>query len=86
MDFQHTRFSSLSITFLGQAVEYLIYSEKGVGKLQTTSTIVALKTGRIRAFQPVDELLMVLMRLRLSLLEQNLAYRFYVSQSTISRV
>ena len=45
-------------TFIGPAVEYLIYSEKGAGKLQTTSTIVALKTGRIRSLQPVDELLM----------------------------
>ena len=39
-----------------------------------------------RALQPIDELFMVLVRLRLALLEQDLSHRFMVSISTVSRI
>ena len=38
-----------------------------------------------RALQPIDELFMVLVRLRLVLLEQDLSHRFMISVSTVSR-
>ena len=44
------------------------------------------KKGRSRVLQPVDELLLVLMRLRLGLFEEDLSYRFAVSQPTVSRI
>ena len=36
--------------------------------------------------QPIDKFLLVLMHLSLGLLEQDLSYRFAVSQSTFSRI
>ena len=39
-----------------------------------------------RALQPIDELFMALVRLRLALLEQDLSHRFMVSVSTVSRI
>ena len=41
---------------------------------------------RARALLPIDELFLVFMSLRLSLLEQDLAHRFIVSIATVSRV
>ena len=41
---------------------------------------------RARALQPIDKLLMVLIRLRLGLLELDLVHRFNVSIATASRI
>ena len=52
--------------------------------IKTTST-QSFKP-RARALQPIDELFMALIRLRLGLLEQDLAHRFNVSIATVSRI
>ena len=41
---------------------------------------------RARALQPIDELFLVLIRLRLGLLEQDLAHRFNIGIATVSRI
>ena len=42
--------------------------------------------GRPRSLSPMDEFFLTLVRLRLGLLEDDIAYRFGVSQSTVSRI
>ena len=42
--------------------------------------------GRHRTLCPIDEFFLVMIRLRLGLLEKDLAYRFGISQSTVSRI
>ena len=42
--------------------------------------------GRHRALQPVDEFFMVLVRLRLALLEKDLAHRFNISVTSVSHI
>ena len=42
--------------------------------------------GRPRSLSPMDEVFLTLVRLRLGLLEDNIAYHFGVSQSTVSRI
>ena len=62
---------------------------KGSSKLNYWgSTMFEAKTdkGCKRALLPLEEFFLVLVRLRLGLFEQDLAYRFGVSQSTVSRV
>ena len=66
--------------FLGPAVHFLHYSR---GK---TSESISEKRFRPHALSPLEECFLVLVRLRLGLMEQDLAYRFGVSQSTVSRV
>ena len=41
---------------------------------------------RARALQPIDELFLVLVRLRLGLLERDLAHRFNIGIATVSRI
>ena len=41
---------------------------------------------RRRALPPIDEFFMTLVRLRLGLLEQDLAHRFRISNTTVSRI
>lgn len=62
---------------------------KGSSKLNYWgSTKFEAKTakGRKRVLLPLEEFFLVLVRLRLGLFEQDLAYRFSVSQSTVSRI
>ena len=42
--------------------------------------------GRRRILRPLDEFFLVLVRLHLGLFEQDIAYRFDISQSTVSRI
>ena len=62
---------------------------KGSSKLNYWgSTKLEAKTdkGHKRALLPLEEFFLVLVRLRLGLFEQDLAYRFGVSQSTVSHI
>ena len=65
--------------YLGPAVDNLIYSSEKADKSVS-------RRCRPRALPPMEELFLVLVRLRLGLMEQDLAYRFKISQSTVSRV
>ena len=71
--------------FLGPAEELLFYSQKAADIPKAVSAS-GISVGRNRVLQPIDELLLVLMRLRLGLFEQDLSYHFTVLQSTVSRV
>ena len=64
-------------TFLGPAAECLCYSNV---------TVETKKKRRNRSIPPIEELFMTLIRLRLGLMEQDIAYRFSLSQSTVSRI
>ena len=63
--------------FLGPAAHQLLYSSKSNEKL---------KNCQPRSLPPLEEFFLVLVRLRLGLMEQDLADRFGVSQSTVSRI
>ena len=66
-------------SFLGPAAEHLCY--------YSSDKIVSRKVKRrSRSLPPTEELFLVLIRLRGGLMEQDLAYRFGVSQSTVSRI
>ena len=67
--------------FLGPAVNQLIYWNS---KLDDTCEVK--KKGRPRTLTPIEEFFLVLVRLRLGLLEQDLADRFGLSCATISRI
>ena len=65
--------------FLGPAAEQLIYRD-------SVRVLDHSNRGRPRCLPPLEEFFLTLVRLRLGLLEQDLAYRFGVSQSTVSRI
>ena len=71
-------------TFLGPSVENLKYSKKQE-ELDIRSSIEK-KHLHQRSLPPMEEFFMTLVRLRLGLVEQDLADRFGVSQSTVSRI
>ena len=80
----YTGFSSFTVLmicfkFLGDASSKLNY-------WGTSSTETKTSKGRKRMLSPLEEFFLVLVRLRLGLFEQDLAYRFAVSQSTVSRI
>ena len=66
--------------FLGTSVHHLKYwgSNSKVNSVEFRGTS--------RAMTPLNELFLVLCRLRCGLLEKDLAFRFQVSQSTVSRI
>ena len=66
--------------FLGPAAKQLIYRDSR--RIFDHSK----KGGRPRCLPPIEEFFLTLVRLRLGLLEQDIAYRFGVSQSTVSRI
>ena len=73
------------LQLLGPSVNTLNYwsntSASGAPEHQIKST-----KGRPRLLSPLEEFFLVLVRLRLGLFEQDLAYRFGISQSTVSRI
>ena len=69
----------ICFNFLGPAVATLCYDEKSSGK-------EASFMGRHRSLTPLNEYFLTLCRLRAGLKEQDLAYRFGISQSTVSRI
>ena len=70
----------ICFNYLGDAVNHLIYP----GSASNPSTISRTKTQR--ALSARNEFFMTLCRLRCGLLEQDLAFRFQISQSTVSRI
>ena len=70
--------------FLGPAVDSLKYSKRQEEADIQSGT--ENKRLRQRTLLPFEEFFMTLVRLRLGLVEQDLAYRFGVSQSTVSRI
>lgn len=68
--------------FLGPAVYNLTYWNSKVEE----STCVSKRKGRPRALAPLEEFFLVLVRLRLGLLEQDIADRFGLSCATVSRI
>ena len=66
--------------FLGPAVDNLVYSHDG------SKMVDEVKRCRPRVLPPMEEFFMTMVRLRLGLLEQDIAFRFQVSQSTVSRI
>ena len=78
----YTRFQSYKallafFTFLGPAAECLCYSNV---------TVETKKKRRNLSIPPIEELFMTFIRLRLGLMEQDIVYRFSLSQSTVSRI
>ena len=67
--------------FLGPAAMNLQYRDS-----VTTNDIKSKKFGRPRSLQPLEEFFLTMVRLRLGLLEQDIAYHFNISQSTVSRI
>ena len=62
-------------TFLGPAVSMLSYEDHS-----------KLTKGKPHKLSPLNEFFLMLCRLRLGLYEQDLAYRFQISQSSVSRI
>ena len=74
--YQHLK---ICFDFLGPATEQLMYRD-------SRRVFDHSNKGRPRSLPPMEELFLTLVRLRLGLLEQDIAYRFGVSQSTVSRI
>ena len=80
----YTGFASFStfmvcFNFLGPSVSKLYYWTSGTSEVKSNK-------GRKRLLSPLNEFFLVLIRLRLGLCEQDLAYQFCISQSTVSRI
>ena len=69
---------TICFSFFGDAVNHLIYS----GSKTDPSRVARCKPQR--SITPINEFLMTLCRLRCGLLELDLAFRFKMSQSTVS--
>ena len=68
--------------YLGKSVNHLKYW----GKQSYTSSIEKRGSGSSRSLSPINEFFLVLCRLRCGLMECDLAYRFGISQPTVSRI
>ena len=85
----YTGFSTFSclkgfFKFLEPAASCLIYSKKQEESCAQTGE--ESKRCYPRSLPPIEEMFLTLVRLHLGLLEQHLAYRFNISQSTVSRI
>ncbi|KAG0413428.1 hypothetical protein HPB47_009423 [Ixodes persulcatus] len=71
-------------------LDLLRYVNPGINgeniKVWSTSYSLGSKLGRPRSLHPHDELFLILVRLRLGLFEKDLAFRFGISTSKISRL
>ena len=67
--------------FLGPAINYLSYKDQSMSDSDTLC-----RSGWPHSLPPMEEFFLVLVRLRLGLMEQDIAYRFNISQSTVSRI
>ena len=65
--------------FLGPAVDYLSFTGRN-------GETLPMKRFRPHLLPPLEEFFLVFVRVRLGLMEQDLGYRFGMSQSTVSRV
>lgn len=83
-----TNYSTLMAcyNFLGPAVNHLTYWDSGRRLAESEMAAPLYKKGRNRALPPLEEFFLVLVRLRVGLLEKDLAYRFGVSPSTVPRI
>ena len=70
---------------LGDVVNHLRLWQGGK-RLLAADCHTGLKLGRKRQYEPIDELIMTLSRLRLGLVEEDVAMRWNISQSTVSRI
>lgn len=72
-------FSTLKLCFdfLGPCTSHLLYHNNREKKALSCA-------GAPRSLLPIDEFLLVLCRLRLNLIEEDIAYRFKISQSSVS--
>ena len=72
----------IAFTFLGEAVHCLHYW----GSFGVSSDLMLDGRGAPRKLTPMNDFFLVLCRLRCGLLEVDLAHRFGISQSTVSRI
>ncbi|SMN01557.1 hypothetical protein SPONN_1005 [uncultured Candidatus Thioglobus sp.] len=70
---------NLCFDFLGPCTSNLLYHNNPGKKAQSSA-------GAPRSLLSIDEFLLVLCRLRLNLIEEDIAYRFKISQPSVSRI
>ena len=83
--FTEEQFSCL-LEFLGNGMNNLTYWGSSSASNSNNQDLGGSKPGPSRKLTAEDELLLVLTRLRVGMLEQDLAVRFALSQSRVSRI
>lgn len=81
--FSYSQFQAC-FEFFGESVSCLRY--KGTSDYEQEGQVAGSKRGPSRTLSPVNEFLLVLTRLKVGLLEQDIAARFQLHQSTVSRI
>lgn len=74
------------LEFLGDGMSNLSYRGSSSASNSNNKDIGGSKPGPSRKMSAEDELILVLTRLRVGMLEQDLAVRFEISQSYVSRI